>query len=256
MNDCRRIADLLTAYVDDVLRPDERIAVDLHLAACPDCRHVAAAEGGGHAALRRGARNLLAGPLPPGLRTRCEALVAAQTSGTSTVGVGAWWRMRLVPALLLAVLFVFTASALFSLATRRSDALLAAQLTADHSKCFRWLEPIDGTRGDDAAVHRLLLERYGRDVHVPPSSAADEVELIGARHCLYGAGLIPHVMYRAHGEDISFFVLAGGERRAAELVTLGHRSRIWANNGTTFVVVAPEGAGGVAAARYVMREAR
>jgi hypothetical protein len=168
-----------------------------------------------------------------------------------------WWRVRLVPVLLTVVVMIFTASAFFSLATRRSDTLLAAQLTADHSKCFKLFPPPDGVSADARDIERMLAEQYGWNVHVPSSSAADDIQLIGARRCLYGDGLVPHVLYRVHGQDVSLFVLPGTERKADDLVTLGHRSQIWSRAGNTFVLVSPNDDGGLASAsRYVMKEAR
>ena len=64
-------------------------------------------------------------------------------------------------------------------------------------------------------------------MHVPSSSPQEDIQLLGARRCLYGDGLVPHVMYRVHGQDVSLFVLPGKEREADDLVTLGHRSQIW-----------------------------
>ena len=256
MSECRRIGESLAAYADDLLKPGERSGVDRHLAACPACRKLADNEQGARRLLRQAAPQLLNEPLPPGLRTRCEAL-ARERAATQLAKFGPWWRVRLVPVLLTVVVMIFGASALFSMATRRSDALLAAQLTADHSKCFRFLGPPDGTSADARNIERMLLEQYGWTIHVPSSSADDDVQLIGARRCLYGDGLVPHVMYRVHGQDVSLFVLPGTERKADDLVTLGHRSQIWSRDGTTFVLVSAADAGGMASAsRYVMREAR
>jgi anti-sigma factor RsiW len=251
MSDCRGITARLTAYADGMLEPAEREGIDRHLSACPPCRSLADAERHGRAIVRHRASQLLNEPLPPGLRGRCEALAAAP-------GVpGPWWRIRLVPALLMTVVMIFAASAILSLATRRSDGLLAAQLTADHSKCFRLFAPPDGTSAEARRVEQMLSDEYGWTVHVPPSSAEEGIQLAGARRCLYGEGLIPHLMYRVHGQDVSLFVLEGTSRPAADLVALGHRSQVWSREGTTFVMVSPVNAGGMArAARYVMGEAR
>ena len=173
-------------------------------------------------------------PLPPGLRRRCEAVARARQESIAGLGAfGPWWRVRLVPVLLTAVVMIFTASAFFSLATRRSDGLLAAQLTADHSKCFKLFAPADAVSADARNVERMLSEQYGWNVHIPSSSTAEDIQLIGARRCLYGDGLVPHVMYRVHGQDVSLFVLPGTERKPDELVTLGHRSQIWSRDGST-----------------------
>ena len=82
------------------------------------------------------------------------------------------WRRTLVPTVLSVILLVFTASAIFSLATRRSDALLAAQLTADHSKCFKLFVAGDDPSMSAEEAEQLLSQQYGWDIHVPPSSAA------------------------------------------------------------------------------------
>jgi hypothetical protein len=74
---------------------------------------------------------------------------------------------------------------------------------------------------------------------------------------MYGDTAIPHVMYRAHGQDMSLFVLAGETRKAADLVALDHRTSMWARDGTTFVLVLPvEDRAVVDAIGYVKREAR
>jgi len=256
MSECRRIGESLAAYADDLLEPAERSGVDRHLAACPECRKQADDEQSARRLVRHASPQLLNETLPPGLRTRCEAL-ARERSVTSLARLGPWWRVRLVPVLLTVVVMIFGASAFFSVATRRSDVLLAAQLTADHSKCFKLLGPPDGTSADARNIERVLFEQYGWKIHVPSSSTDDDVQLIGARRCLYGDGLVPHVMYRVHGQDVSLFVLPGTERKADDLVTLGHRSQIWSRDGTTFVLVSATDAGGMASAsRYVMREAR
>jgi anti-sigma factor RsiW len=102
----------------------------------------------------------------------------------------------------------------------------------------------------------MLLDDYGWDVQVPPSSPADGVQLIGARRCLYADGRIPHVMYRVNGQDMSLFLLNGVSRGDADVTVFGHRSRTWARGGTTYVLVAPAAAGELTeAVRYIMREA-
>ena len=258
MSDCRQIGESLTAYADDLLEPQERQRVEQHLTACAMCRRLAAKETGGRQLLRHRATELLDEPLPPGLRSRCEALAQSKKKSFGAVGTyGPWWRVRLVPVLLTAVVMIFTASAFLSLATRRSDAVLAAQLTADHSKCFKLLAPREGASADAASIERMLSQQYGWNVHVPSSSPQDDIQLIGARRCLYGDGVVPHVMYRVHGQDVSLFVLPGKEREPDDLVTLGHRSQIWSRDGTTFVLVSANDAGDLeGAAQYVKREAR
>lgn len=260
MTECRSTIDRLTAYVDGQLSSAECADVDRHLNACEPCRRLAAAERGGQSVLRHTASRLRNASLPPGLRTRCEAIAREQIalrsqpgSARAIRGLLTNWRSTLVPTVLGVIFLVFTASALLSVATRRSDAVLAAQLTADHSKCFL-LSGADGPT-DSHDVERMLSTHYGWSIHVPPSSAAVGVQLIGARRCLYADGAVPHVMYRANGHELSLYVLNGVTRKAADLVSWGHRSRIWSRNEKTYVLVSSGGDGLPDATRYMMSEA-
>jgi anti-sigma factor RsiW len=252
MGDCRRAGERLTPYVDGELPPGERVELDQHLERCPPCRTAANQEQGARVVLRECADRLRE-PLPPGLRSRCEALAREQ----ARVRAVSSWRARLVPATLVAMLALFAAVAILSLATRRSTALLAAQLTVDHVKCFEAFVPA-GTADADA-VSEQLESNYGWDIHVPPSSEQAGVSLLGGRRCLYAEGTMPHLMYRsASNEPVSLFRLDGEGRDPGELVAMGHRSQIWSRGGHTYVLVGPASAGDEMGriARYMQAEAR
>jgi anti-sigma factor RsiW len=253
MSDCRRTVERLASYVDRLLPPSERADVERHLGACPPCRSAALAEEGARAILREKAPSLTSAPLPPGLRSRCEALAREHSARSSPALLASW---RLVPVSMTAVLTLFIATVVFSLATARSDTLLAAQLTADHSKCFGLFAGPESPVADAGRLEQMLLDDYGWTVHVPPSSPALGVQLIGARRCLYADGRIPHVMYRVNGQDLSLFVLTGVARNDNDVTALGHRSRMWSRGGTTYVLVTPKGAGELTdTVRYFMSEA-
>ena len=261
-SDCRHTAERLASYVDGLLAPGDLTAVEGHLAACRPCRAAALHERAARTVLRDRAATLRQEPLPPGLRSRCEALAREHarpaaggwaTRAAFALRAGA---PRLLPVSLTAILIVFTSTALISLATQRSDTLLAAQLTADHAKCFKLFGGEGSGTADAARLEQMLADRYGWDVHVPPSSAAAGVELVGARRCLYADGRIPHVMYRVNGRNVSLYMLEGVERRDADVTSFRHRSRIWSRGATTYVLVWPVGGGDMTtAARYVMEEA-
>lgn len=251
MSECRRILERLTSYADRALDPREQADVEQHLGACRRCRQAAVREEGGRAILKGRAGTLKSEPLPPGLRSRCEALARRHAAPPVP------WSRRLVPLTLTALLIVFTGSALFSLATRQSDTLLAAQLTADHSTCFQLFA--DDTAGGVEArdMERMLSERHGWDVHLPPSSVEAGVQLIGARRCLYADGQLPHAMYRVNGQDVSLYMLDGVNRAEADVLTLGHRSRIWSRGATTYVLVARADAAEMTRGmEYLMQETR
>jgi anti-sigma factor RsiW len=247
---CRRICDLLAQYADQTLSEAERAEVQRHLDACPPCRATATQECGARQLLRACADRLRAEPLPPGLESRCRALSCASYRSRPA------WLRRLVPLTIATLLIIFTGS-LLAVVTRHSDALLAAQLTADHVKCFGLFRPAAGESMDAAQAQQMLAARFGLDVHVPPSSGEDAVELVNARRCLYADGRIPHLMYRSNGQDVSLFILEGETRPAAELTTFGHHARIWSRGGNTFVLVSPAAEEQIASAvQYVRQEAR
>lgn len=254
MTDCRFTCDRLTEYVDDMLDADIRTQVARHLERCGSCRREEAAQRGGATVLRRRAEVLLGGPLPPGLRSRCEAeLVPARAPARAARR----WLGVLVPSAVAAILIVATAFALLRVATAQSNTVLAAELTADHVKCFGLYASGTARSADPVLLEAMLRDRYGWDVDVPASSTAEDLRLDGARRCLYADGPIPHVMYQAHGQNVSLFILEGVERRSADVTTLGHRARIWSRGGNTYVLVSSTAAGTLTdVVGYVQREVR
>lgn len=246
---CRRICDLLAQYADGTLSVAEHAEVQRHLEACPPCRVIAGKECGGRQVLRACAERLRAREVPQALRSRCEEL--SRRSAASHL-----WSRRFVRLAAAAVLIIFTGS-LLSVVTRQSDALLAAQLTADHVKCFALFALEDGQKLDATQAQQMVQKQFGMDVHVPPSSASGGVELVNARRCFYADGRVPHLMYQSNGQDISLFVLEGESRPPAEFTSFGHHTRIWSRGDRTFVLITPAAQAPVAeAARYVADEAR
>ena len=252
MDDCRRTADRLTPYVDEALPQGERTDVERHLNRCPPCRQSAENEQGGRTVVRECAERLRHSPLPPGLRSRCEELARHHCAPRRSLLGG-----RLLPAFLLGSIVVATGLAVVSVVTPQSGTVLAAQLTADHLKCFRMVGA--GTEADARQVEQDLEAKYGWDMHVPPSSPENGLRLLGGARCLYADGTMPHILYRAAGAaPVSLFRLEGVTRDAADLTTMGHRCRIWSRGGNTFVLVVPESASSQTArlASYVQQEAR
>jgi anti-sigma factor RsiW len=241
MSDCRRTADRLAPYVDDMLPSGERAEVDRHLEACPPCRASVAREQGGRAILRECAPRLKDAPLPPGLRTRCAALAREHDAAAAAP----WWRARLVPATISAALVLFTVLAVLMLAVQRSNTVLAAQLTADHDRCFRRITPPPGGL-DAAAEETRLSDAYGWDIHIPPSSAAEGIKLVGARRCLLTHGGVPHLLYEVAGHEVSLYVFEGVARPQGEVSAFNRRSRIWSSGPSTYVLVSPDEAGDMA----------
>jgi len=130
-------------------------------------------------------------------------------------------------------------------ATGRSTRVLAAELTADHVKCFGIVNALLGTNADAAVIERAMASTFGWDMHVPQSADAG-LELVGARPCLYAKGMAAHLMYRHHGQPLSVFMLPqlarpGKYGSEAEMVdVMGHEAAVWSQDGRTFVLVARE----------------
>ena len=247
MSECRHTTDRLASYADDLLPPEERAEVERHLSQCASCRQAAAMEQAGRTILRSRAATLRNQPLAPGFRTRMEALARERTAGRPP-----FWRRRLVPLSLAAGLMLVTVVAAFWLAAHRSNTLFAAQLTADHAKCVKEVGEPETESADARRLASLLSAQYGWEVHVPPSSGAAGVELIGARRCL----AVPHVVYRIGDQDVSLYMMERATQGEADVVTLGYRSRVWSRGATTFVLVSPADAGDLeTAVAYLKQEA-
>ena len=246
MSVCRDIASLVTPYIDGELAEAKRDDVDRHVAVCPPCRNRLSQEQGACFVVRRSAARLSEAPIPPGLESRCQSLVAGHAAPRGLVQ----WRW-LAPAAALVVLVVVSLPTL----TRQSNALLAAQLSADHMKCFAVSTPRDST-GREAAAAERQLAAHGWVMDVPPSSPEHDLQLLGVRRCIYAEGAVPHVMYTLRGRPLSLYSLAGS-RPAAVLDSFGQQCRIWQRDGRTFVLVASAEAGSLdSVASYVEQEAR
>ncbi|MEP7116955.1 MAG: anti-sigma factor [Acidobacteriota bacterium] len=239
--DCRRIESLLPPFVDGEATPRDAALVEAHLSGCAECRG-SAQEQRQVRALLVSRRCSLAEPTPFGLESRLRRMARAEGADTAVRG----WR-RLSPLAAAAALVAAVAGGVYW-GTGQSAVLLAAQLTLDHIKCFM----IDGddrgqTISTDSAQLRLH-ESYGLDVHLPHPSAATDAHVVAVRSCLYGEGLVAHVLYRVNGAAVSMFVLPGHDASAVDVTAFGRHAEVVSRGGVTYVLVAPTQLTGVAAA--------
>jgi len=237
MPDCHQIDPLVTPFVDGDITPADRHLVDRHLRACHSCRNRVSAEQAVHALLRARRSVLAAAEVPPGLRARLGSLgppIAGPASAARS------WRDRVMPLALAASLVLVVAAAFVYVATARSTRLLAAELTADHLKCFRVVNNVMGTHDEPRAVESSMASGFDWQMHLPEHAEQIGLELVGARPCLYGEGIAAHIMYRHNGHPVSIFMLPRS-KRAEELVeVMGHRAAIWSVGSRTFVLIARE----------------
>jgi anti-sigma factor RsiW len=143
------------------------------------------------------------------------------------------------PYALAASLVLVVGGAFLYQATARSARVLAAQLTADHVKCFAMNSAL-GTHQMPAVVESSMASGFDWPMHLPEDPSSAGLELIGARPCLYGEGKIAHIMYRHQGHPVSLFMLPKTARAQQLVEVLGHEAAIWCVGNRTFVVVARE----------------
>ena len=261
-DDCRSLDALVTPYVDGELSDVDRRAVDAHLAKCPPCHSRVSAERTVREALCVRRRELAATAAPPQLRTACERLRSRQSAVDGRRFIGAIQApehsapehsalstqhpaprgslgTRLVPFALAASLVVIVGGAFAYQMTDISPTVLAAELTADHIKCFA-VNALLHTQQTPSAVEAAMLGGFGWSVHLPLHPEQSNLELVGARRCLYGEGTIAHVMYRHNGQPVSLFMLPKTVRAEQLVEVLGHEAKIWCAGNRTLVLVARE----------------
>jgi anti-sigma factor RsiW len=246
MPNCPSIDRLVTPYVDGELPTEDFRAVEQHLGFCSPCRARMLAERAVRDLLHARQQSLQEDCAPGRLRSRCAEL--AHRSGATGSSAGprfgaasavAGWRGRLRPLAFAATLVLVVGAAFLYQATARYPRLLAAELTADHIKCFA-LNSVLRTRQNPEAVESSMASGFGWDVSLPAHAERAGLELVGSRPCLYGDGKVAHIMYRHNGQPVSLFMLPRTQRSDQLVKVFGHEAAIWCVGDRTFVLVARE----------------
>jgi anti-sigma factor RsiW len=249
MPNCEAIDPLVTPYVDGQLGDPDRAIVDQHLRACAPCHSRVTAERAVRDLLQTRKRDLGACRASDGLRARCAAHARAADSPARSFAPPALtpfgarpavpWRSRIAPLAAAASLVLIVGAAFLYQLTASSTRVMAAELAADHVKCFA-LNGVLHTHEDAEAVESSMLTWFDWPMRLPQQAAQAGLELVGSRPCIYGQGKIAHIMYTHNGEPVSLFMLPKSVR-AQELVrVLGHQAAIWCAKDRTFVLVARE----------------
>jgi anti-sigma factor RsiW len=237
---CDRIDPLVTPFIDGDLPESDRRAVEEHLRACPPCHSRVAAERQVHELIRARVPVLTKADAPDSLHAKCWELARHMPRASDTAPrAAAPPARRLAPYALAASLVIVVGGAFVYQATDKSVRVMAAELTADHLKCFA----MNGTFGKHegvAAVESSMANSFGWRAHLPDDPARAGLELIGSRQCVYGGGEIAHIMYRHEGRPVSLFMLPKTARTEELVEVLGHESKVWCVGNRTFVLIARE----------------
>jgi anti-sigma factor RsiW len=236
MSDCASTDPLVTPYVDDELTVADRQRVDEHMRVCPPCHARVAAERAVHELIRARKAAFDAERASPALRATCARLKAQMANDPGARA--ATWRTRLVPLALAATLVMVVGGAFLYQATDRSARLMAAELAADHVKCFT-MNALLHTQEEPASVQQSMLSEFGWRIRVP-AQREHGLELVGSRPCLYGKGRVAHLMYRHDGRPVSIFMLPNSVRPEEVVQVMGHEAVIWSVGARTFVLITRE----------------
>jgi anti-sigma factor RsiW len=254
MPNCHLIDPLVTPFVDETLSDADRRLVESHLRQCPPCHSRVAAERAVHQLLHRQRAGLCRESAPDSLHAACTG-VARDAAALPEQGAGAGprrisagaavavplasWRARVTPYALAASLVLGVGGAFLYQATDKSARVMAAELTADHMKCFA-MNGVLGTHDETEAVESSMLASFDWRMHLPSEPARAGLELVGSRPCVYAEGKIAHIMYRHQGHPVSLFMLPKTARTQELVEVFGHEAAVWCAGDRTFVLIARE----------------
>ena len=260
MSDCQHIEPFVTPFVDGELPAADRDLVAEHVRVCAPCHSRVAAERAVRALIHARKSALEAPCASPALRATCADLARLKPS-RDTDGVArslqagdqsratrndarrfsaaTLWRTRLAPIALAASLVIVVGGAFVYQITDKSARVMAAELTADHVKCFAMNSMLD-THDAPTAVESSMISGFGWQMRLPDQPARAGLELVGARPCLYGEGKVAHIMYRHQGRPMSLFMLPNASRSRELIEVLGHQAAIWCVGNRTFVLISRE----------------
>lgn len=239
MPSCATIDPLVTPFIDGELGPDDRRLLEEHLRRCPPCHSRVEAERAVHRLLAERKSTLSGGCASAALKARCHTLCASGAAVAVTAGGRRVWfaRERVMPLAAAAALALVVGGTFLYQATARSATVLAAELAADHIKCFA-LNAMLRTHDAPEAVESAMLR--GFDWRLALAATAPGLDVVGSRACVYGEGQMAHLMFQHDGRPVSLFMLPRRQRPQELVHVLGHEAAIWSLQDRTFVLVARE----------------
>jgi len=237
-DECKKVDSLVTPYIDGELDAGARDSVAAHLNRCPPCHARVDVERAVRDLVHERRDTLRAQPAPQALRARCAALERSRAEIPEPL-VTRTWRSSATPYALAASLFLIVGGAFTYQMTARSAAVMAAELTADHVKCFA-LNSVLNTECNPRIIEASLATRFNWPARLPEHPERIGLQLVGERTCVYGEGRVAHIMYRRNGQPVSVFMLPNTTRPSGLVKVMGHEAAVWSDSGRTFVLIASE----------------
>src|SRR5437763_8484804 len=148
MPDCKKLDSLVTPYVDGELESANRAEVDAHLRVCPPCHARVVVEQSVRDLLSARKHAFKEACAPARLHSWCADAARLKRRATHDTDNGVArglsratfsrvaWRARAKPLALAASLVLVVSAAFLYALTDRSNRVMAAELVADHVKCF------------------------------------------------------------------------------------------------------------------------
>ena len=176
---------------------------------------------------------------PADLRRRCtaaHALASPAVAGAPAPGRRSTW----VP-LSMAASILLAFAGVFFYGLRGGGPALAAQLVADHVRCFE-IEPQPMLIPDSRALGREWAATRGWELKVPENTDTEQLQLLGIRRCISSQAVTAHILYKWRGQPLSVYVMSEPYPRIGATPQLveegGQEAFMWTKNKRTYAVVA------------------
>lgn len=225
---CKDLETVVVPFVDGETPERERAEVEAHMAACPPCRERVTAERVVRETLVS-ERNRLRETAPAALRTRCAALCSRPPAHQRH-----WFPLSLAAAAVLLVALGWFGT------TNAGTPVLAAQLTLDHVKCFKFNS--QRVTGTPTVLADYWRDHYGWPIAIP-AAVKNGLRLAGLRRCGSSDGQTAHIMYKYKGKPVSLFVARHSPDRTRTERTVrvfGEEAVVWSTADRTYVLVGDE----------------
>lgn len=187
-------SEKVTAYVDGMLAPGERLEIEAHVAACARCHDQEVFERG----LRRRLRDLPSPEMAPALQDR----IRRQRGGRFMLRRKVW-----MPAL--------AAMLLIGLVVPGAAPFVAWELSLDHAHCHAKPRVPAEVFTSDPEHLGAWYEGKGREMPLLPASAGG-LTLLGGRLCPLVDRRVAHVYYGSDQQQLSLYVVPGWTRFGRE----------------------------------------